>query len=139
MILIIKNTHKIAYQMWVAASLRVFLVEWILGRIKKKKNFKWRKNEKWKLFGGCLVGNGRGENEGVFLLGPSKSFLIKMEIKLGKGKSYGWMTKMPMCKLHMGFYVALFFFFSFLFFFSLPIITSEKFLFSFFFFPFAFH
>ena len=33
--------------------------------------------------------------------------------KLGGWNSYGWMTKMPMCKLHSGFSALFFFFFGF--------------------------
>ena len=69
-----------------SSKLRVCLVEWILRRIGKKKK---KKNEEGKLFGGCLVERGKGENNGVADLDPPKSFLSKMERKLGGGKSYG--------------------------------------------------
>ena len=69
-----------------------------------------RENEEGKLFEGCLVGSERWKNNSVFFSSPPKSFLPKMERKLGGEKSNGWLTKMPTCKLHMGFSVAFFFF-----------------------------
>ena len=55
-------------------SLRVCLVEWILGRMEKK----GEKIKKGKLFGKYLVGWERWENEGIFSPGPLKSFFPKM-------------------------------------------------------------
>ena len=49
-----------------------------------------RENEKGKLFGGCLIGRERWENDGVFFLSPLKTFLPKMKRKLGGEKSNGW-------------------------------------------------
>ena len=72
----------------------------------------WKKNKEEKYFGGCLVEKGRGENDGGAYLSPQKSFLFKIERKLGGDKSYMWRTKMLMSKLHMGFFntfVCLFF------------------------------
>ena len=44
-------------------SLRVCLVEWILGRMKKKKEKKF-------FFEECLVGRGRGKRDGVWEFSP---------------------------------------------------------------------
>ena len=38
---------------------------------------KRRENKEGKLFGGCLVGRERWENNGVFFPNPPKSFLLK--------------------------------------------------------------
>ena len=48
---------------------------------------KRRENEEGKLFGGCLIGRERWENDGVFFLSPLKTFLLKMKRKLGGEKS----------------------------------------------------
>ena len=46
-----------------------------------------RENKEGKLFGGCLIGRERWENDGVFFLSPLKTFLLKMKRKLGGEKS----------------------------------------------------
>ena len=62
----------------------------MFGRVDfKEDRRKKKKNEEGKLFEGCLVDWGKGENNGVADLDPPKSFLSKMERKLGSGKSYG--------------------------------------------------
>ena len=98
-----------------ANSKGVFVWRW--NRVDEKL---WKENKEEKYFGGCLVEKGRGENDGGAYLSPQKSFLFKIERKLGGDKSYMWRTKMLMSKLHMGFFntfVCLFFFFCFFVFF----------------------
>jgi len=57
-----KTTRTMDYQ---PQPLRVCLVEWILGRMEKRKKKKEKKKENGerKLFGECLVERGREEND----------------------------------------------------------------------------
>ena len=91
----------------------------IFGRVDFREDGKKMRKWWWGPGGECLVGLDEDRRKwwwglGVFFLGPSKSFLIKMGRKLGGGNFDGWMTKMPMCKLNIGFNALLLLFFFFL-------------------------
>ena len=78
----------------------------------------WKKNKEEKYFGGCLVEKGRGENDGGAYLSPQKSFLFKIERKLGGGKILYVKDKNAHIQVAHGLlqYVCLFVFFVFLYF-----------------------
>ena len=91
----------------------------------------WKKNKEEKYFGGCLVEKGRGENDGGAYLSPQKSFLFKIERKLGGGKILYVKDKNAHIQVAHGLlqYVCLFvcfFFFVFLFFFLHVIFFSTN-------------
>ena len=96
-------------------SLRVCLVEWILGRMKKKK-------KKFFFFWRVFVWEGEREKRwclGVFSQGPTKIFLPKMGRKLRGENVQVHMDENAYVHLHMGwFHVTCFFLFSFFFQFS---------------------
>ena len=80
------------------SSLRVCLIEWILGRVKKKYERKWE----GKLFGGCLVRRGRRKRDvkvRMFLLRSIKKFSSQNGKKTqGREGFYAIrLTKMPVC------------------------------------------
>ena len=91
----------------------------MFGRVDFREDEKKKNKRKWEGKTFLRVFSWEGDRGkwwwglGVFSLGPPKSFLFKMERKLGGWNSDGWMTKMPMCNLHMGFRT-FFFFFAFL-------------------------
>ena len=91
-----------------ANSKGVFVWRW--NRVDEKI---WKKNKEEKYFGGCLVEKGRGENDGGAYLSPQKSFLFKIERKLGGGKILYVKDKNAHVQVAHGLlqYVCLFFFF----------------------------
>ena len=96
-----------------ANSKGVFVWRW--NRVDEKI---WKKNKEEKYFGGCLVEKGRGENDGGAYLSPQKSFLFKIERKLGGGKILYVKDKNAHIQVAHGLlqYVCLFVFFVFLYF-----------------------
>ena len=99
-------------------TLRVCLVEWILGRIEKK----MRENEDEKLFKWCLVGKGEGKKMvglRCFLPRPIKKFFSQN----GKKMKHPVGRKCP-CARFVYAEMHLVFSFSFFFFWSCPIVSS---------------
>ena len=96
----------------------VLLVEWILGRMKKKFREREREREKermsktfWRVFGWEVERGKEWWGQGVFSPGLPKSFLPKMRRKLGEGSLMDKWQKCPFVLAYGLHPVCCFFFF----------------------------